>query len=44
MGEQNFLRNFFGMFYIEANDQIMEIRELMIKRFQRSSQVSFFSH
>ena len=40
--------NFFGqilgvMFYMYNNDQIMQWGKLMVKRFQRSSQVSFFS-
>ena len=30
-----------GMFYMGTNDQIMQGGDLMIKRFQRSSQVSF---
>ena len=39
-------KNFFGqifweMFYMGTNDQIMQGGELMVKRFQRSSQVSF---
>ena len=42
--ERNFLGQFFfGMFYIETNDQIMQGWKLMVKRFQRSIQVSFFS-
>ena len=41
--------NFFGqilgvMFYMYNNDQIMQWGKLMVKRFQRSSQVSFSSH
>ena len=32
-----------GMFYMRANDQIMQGGKLMVKRFQRSSQVSFSS-
>ena len=30
-----------GMFYMGTNDQIMQERKLIFKRFQRSSQVSF---
>ena len=30
-----------GMFYMGTNDQIIQEGELMVKRFQRSSQVSF---
>ena len=30
------------MFYLGTIDQIMQGRKLMVKRFQRSSQVSFF--
>ena len=30
-----------GMFYMGTNDQIMQGRKLMVKRFQSSSQVSF---
>ena len=30
-----------GMFYMETNDQIMQGRKLMVKRFQRLSQVRF---
>ena len=30
-----------GMFYMETNDQIMQGRNLMVKRFQRLSQVRF---
>ena len=30
-----------GMFYMGTNDQIMQGGDLMVKRFQRSSQVSF---
>ena len=42
MGEQTFLGNFFGgMFYMGTNDQIIQGGKLMVKRFQRSSQVSF---
>ena len=39
MGEQTFLGKFFGR-YFGTNDQI----RLMVKRFQRSSKVSLFSH
>ena len=40
MGEETFLGKFFlGMFYMENNDQIMQGRKLIVKRFQRSSQV-----
>ena len=41
MGEQTFLG---GMFYMGTNDQIMQEGRLMVKTFQRSSQVSFSSH
>ena len=30
-----------GMFYMRTNDQIIQWGTLMVKRFQRSSQVSF---
>ena len=30
-----------GIFYMETNDQIMQMGKLIVKRFQRSSQVSF---
>ena len=44
MGEQPFLGNFLGgMFYIRTKDQIMQGGKLMVKRFQRSNQVSFSS-
>ena len=33
-----------GMFYMGTNDQIIQEGELMVNRFQRSSQVSFSSH
>ena len=33
--------NYGGMFYTGTNDQIMQAGKLMVKRFQRSSQVSF---
>ena len=33
-----------GMFYIGTNYPIMQGGNLMVKRFQRSSQVSFSSH
>ena len=34
-------KNYGGMFYTGTNDQIMQAGKLMVKRFQRSSQVSF---
>ena len=41
----NFLGQiFWGMFYMGANDQIMQGGKLMVKKFQRSGQVSFSSH
>ena len=44
-GEINLFGQVFqGMFYIGTNYQIMQGGELMVKRFQRSSQVSFSSH
>ena len=30
-----------GIFYMETNDQIMQMGKLIVKRFQRPSQVSF---
>ena len=30
------------MFYVGTNDQIIQVETLMIKRFHRSNQVSFF--
>ena len=40
MGEETFLgKLFWGMFYMENNDQIMQGRKLIAKRFQKSSQV-----
>ena len=47
MEKQSFLVNqsIFGeMFYMGTNDQIMQGEKLMVKRFQRSSQVSFSFH
>ena len=45
IGEQRFWSKFMGggggLFYTGTNDQIMEGGKLMVKRFQRSSQVSF---
>ena len=35
MGEQTFEQMFGEMFYMGTNDQIMQGRELMVKRFQR---------
>ena len=35
---------FGGMLYMGTNYQIMEAEKLMVKRFQKSSQVSFSSH
>ena len=44
-GGTNFLGQiFWGMFYICTNDQIMEGGKLMVKRFQKLSQVSFSYH
>ena len=44
-GGKNFFEEIFlGMFYMGTNDQIMQGGKLMVKRFQRSSQVSFSSH
>ena len=44
-GEQTFLSKFMGggegMFYMGTNDQSMQGEKLVVKRFQRSSQVSF---
>ena len=41
-GKTNVLWHIFGaMFYMENNDQIMQGRKLMTKRFQRSSQVYY---
>ena len=40
-GEQTFLENLWVMFYMGTNDQIIQGVKLMVKRFQRSSQVSF---
>ena len=41
-GRKNFLGQIsWGMFYMGTNDQIMQGGKLMVKRFQRSSQVSF---
>ena len=40
MGEQTFLGKFMGVFYVGTNDQIMQEWNLMVKRFQRTSQVS----
>ena len=34
---------FWGMFYMRTKDQIMQGGKLMVKRFQRSNQVSFSS-
>ena len=45
MGEQTFFgKSFWGMFYMGTKDQIMQGGKLMVKKFQRSSQVSFFSY
>ena len=44
LGNKLFWANFFEMFYMGTNDQIMQWGKLMVKRFQRSSQVSFSSH
>ena len=46
-GEQTFLSKFMGggggggVFYMGSNDQSMQGEKLVVKRFQRSSQVSF---
>ena len=41
-GGTNFLGQIYGgMFYMGTNDQIMQGGKLPVKRFQRSSQVSF---
>ena len=39
--EQIFLGGGGGMFYMGTNDQSMQGEKLVVKRFQRSSQVSF---
>ena len=44
LGNKFFGKIFWEMFYMGTNDQIMQGGELMVKRFQRSSQVSFSSH
>ena len=44
MGTNLFGHNFWRMFYMGTGDKIMQGGKLMIKRFQRSSQVSFSSH
>ena len=44
MGEQILGGNFWEMFYMGTNNQIMQGGKLMVKRFQRSSQVNFSSH
>ena len=36
---ERFWANLWGMFYMGTNDQIMQGGMLMVKRFQRSSQV-----
>ena len=41
MGELSFWENLWGVFYMGTNNQIMQGGKLMVKRFQRSSQVSF---
>ena len=42
MTEQTFWGQMYrGMFYMGTNDQILQGGELMVKRFQRSSQLSF---
>ena len=44
-GETNVFGHIFGgMFYMVTNDQIRQGGKLMVKRFQRSSRVSFSSH
>ena len=44
MGEQTFSGKFWGDVLHGSNDQIMQRGKLMVKRFQRSGQVSFSSH
>ena len=44
IGEQTFLGKFFWDVFMGTNDQIMQGGKLMLKRFQRLSQVSFSSH
>ena len=42
LGRIHFLGQIYGrMFYMGTNDQIMQGGKLMVKRYQRSSQVSF---
>ena len=44
-GGRNFLgQTFWGMFNMGTNEEIMQGGELMVKRFQRSSQISFSSY
>ena len=43
-GTNFFGQIFWGMFYMGTNAQIIQGEKLMVKRFQRSSQVSFSSH
>ena len=43
-GTNFFGQIFWGMFYMGTNTQIIQGEKLMVKRFQRSSQVSFSSH
>ena len=40
LGEKRFWANLWGMFYIGTNDHLMQVGKLMVKRFQRLSQVS----
>ena len=44
IGKETFWDNFFRMFYMETNDQIMQGWKLMVKMFQRSIQVSCFPY
>ena len=41
LGTNLFRQIYGGIFYMGTNDQIMQGRKLMVKRFQSSSQVSF---
>ena len=44
-GRTNYSGQIFrGMFYMGTNDQIMQGKKLMVKKFQRLSQVSFSSY
>ena len=39
-GTNVFAQIYSGMFYMGTNDQIKQVGEIMVKRFQRSSQVT----